>query len=720
MDSGQLSNDQPLENPADDLLGYAGFAKNLADSIYNMAPPKGFVIALYGPWGSGKSTLLNFIEHNITERENEEIPELIRYNPWWVSGREDIALDLMYRILEALNSVHAISQKNIKRAIKISKATREVKIPYVPSTNLIADLLRLFVADVHKFKNIIDKELNDEKNKYKRVLVIIDDIDRLTSEETRGLFRAIKAIGDFRNTIYLLAFDKNVVNCALESEQLSDNSRPEGIGDKYLDKIVQFSIDIPLIDKFVLKSMLMEQIQKFTKITDKKLYEDFFVWEYIYYGTIAYFIKTPRDVNVFINNLSITYPRVVNEVNFLDFFILEIFRCFKHEIYDFIRNNPYEFTGSFEKYGDYLGTNLQEEREKLKNFHQDWISREPEQEQNTLKKLLGELFPRFGYAFDYNINERREISYEKARIRTEEYFPYYFGLSLPSSGISNAEMKRGLQSAGSIDSFNELLINYSKEIMTGGSTKANVFLDKLRFLPLGEVDEKKIINIIYSLYSIGDDLMRAEETFVTFSLGVELIIYLIISESLNRFEAEKKYSILKSAIENGRSLYLINELIYNHCDKESKQDRIIESSDKINILKAISLNKILETGVDKIVSIPRFSTFLYSFRDWTSVEIAKGLVDRIIEEDKYMYRFIRHFLTSSNLENDHERIKKNGLRLSYEGLAKFVEIADIIDRVKGDGKINELGEFEVIGCELLLKEYELRNKEEKEPPLSTS
>jgi predicted KAP-like P-loop ATPase len=46
-----LSADNPLTDPNHDALGYAPFARHLADSIGKMSPPDGFVMAVYGAWG---------------------------------------------------------------------------------------------------------------------------------------------------------------------------------------------------------------------------------------------------------------------------------------------------------------------------------------------------------------------------------------------------------------------------------------------------------------------------------------------------------------------------------------------------------------------------------------------------------------------------------------------------------------------------------------------
>ena len=70
-------------------------------------------------------------------------------------------------------------------------------------------MLRPKVKDIEKLKNEISATLRGQP---KRILVMIDDIDRLTSEEIRQVFRAVKSVGDFPNVTYLLAVpDKQVV-----------------------------------------------------------------------------------------------------------------------------------------------------------------------------------------------------------------------------------------------------------------------------------------------------------------------------------------------------------------------------------------------------------------------------------------------------------------------------------------------------------------------------
>ena len=81
------SADRPGIDPALDRLGYAPFAKRLAQSISGMPRAEGQVLALYGGWGFGKTTMLNYVQHYLSEIKAENRPFVISFNPWWFSGR---------------------------------------------------------------------------------------------------------------------------------------------------------------------------------------------------------------------------------------------------------------------------------------------------------------------------------------------------------------------------------------------------------------------------------------------------------------------------------------------------------------------------------------------------------------------------------------------------------------------------------------------------------
>ena len=110
-----LSPDKPLANPDADRLGYAPFARHLAEPLSRMAPPEGLVAAIYGPWGSGKTTVVNSIVHYLEAQPEEDRPIIVHFNPWWFSGH-DTLIKAFFDQLQA-----AMTGKRQARGRKLTK-----------------------------------------------------------------------------------------------------------------------------------------------------------------------------------------------------------------------------------------------------------------------------------------------------------------------------------------------------------------------------------------------------------------------------------------------------------------------------------------------------------------------------------------------------------------------------------------------------------------------
>lgn len=328
-----LSADSPLKHPDEDELGYARFAEQLARAVVRMAPNDGLVISINGSWGSGKSTVLNFMLHYLEQEQEDKRPIVIRFNPWWFSGREDLTRLLIGQIRARLGDKDYGDLKG-KLADFADLAS---KIPGLPGREVgefFADKLR-GEPDLVALKEKIDNLLLSQTRK---ILVLTDDIDRLTSAEVRNLFRTIKATANFSNVIYLLAFDTNVVTEALEQGFVAS-------GQQYLEKIVQVPFELPHPDQIALRQLLFKKLDQIISGTPEHLFDRMY-WTNVYFDGIDHFISTPREVVRLINVLRATYPAVDGEVNPVDFIAVEALRVFRPEIYGVIRENESLFTGS--------------------------------------------------------------------------------------------------------------------------------------------------------------------------------------------------------------------------------------------------------------------------------------------------------------------------------------------------------------------------------------
>src|SRR4030095_14332027 len=74
-----------------------------------------------------------------------------------------------------------------------------------------------------------------------RVVIVMDDIDRLDKDEIQAVLKLVKLTGDFSNTAYILAFDEQMVAQALAEKYGSLEA-----GRNFLEKIVQVPLNLPL------------------------------------------------------------------------------------------------------------------------------------------------------------------------------------------------------------------------------------------------------------------------------------------------------------------------------------------------------------------------------------------------------------------------------------------------------------------------------------------
>jgi predicted KAP-like P-loop ATPase len=72
-------------------------------------------------------------------------------------------------------------------------------------------------------------------------LVVVDDIDRLEPDQIKLVVRHVKSNANLPGLTYLLLFQKDVVERAFDDDE-------KGKGRKYLEKIVQRSFDIPVVE----------------------------------------------------------------------------------------------------------------------------------------------------------------------------------------------------------------------------------------------------------------------------------------------------------------------------------------------------------------------------------------------------------------------------------------------------------------------------------------
>ena len=102
--------ERPIQSHREDRLGREGFIRRLTGTLINESTGRstGVVIGIAGPWGSGKSSLLNILNEHILATYPQAL--IVRFDPWLVSGREDLVGKFISEITGTINARPAPSR----------------------------------------------------------------------------------------------------------------------------------------------------------------------------------------------------------------------------------------------------------------------------------------------------------------------------------------------------------------------------------------------------------------------------------------------------------------------------------------------------------------------------------------------------------------------------------------------------------------------------------
>jgi predicted KAP-like P-loop ATPase len=702
--SQDISADRPLHDPQDDRLGYAPFARNLAENIIKMKHGESFVLGIYAPWGSGKSTLLNFVDYYLKQHSIEKQPIIVRFNPWWFSGQENLAKEFFTQLLAALGQKGHLRKIRGLVADLAERVSGTMKLSGIPIVNFLLISLKALRPRERDIFSLKEKLSDLLCKKGIKILVIIDDVDRLSNDEIRQCFQLIKAVADFPNVIYLVAFARDVVCDALAGIQGSS-------GEKYLQKIIQVPFELPTSDRMSLQRLLFEKLDKILIGTPSELFDTTY-WGNVYHKGIDHFIHTPRDVTVLTNAIQATYPAVMGEVNPVDFIVIECLRIFTPFIYDIIRKNPSSFTGSHSvlSYGSSpIAT--------IKPFHEKWFAEIPEEQKQPIRALVEELFPKtkavwgnVHYGTDWEETWRKAL-----RVCSGEIFPAFFRLSLPEGSFSAKELDAILSLAGDASAFSAKLLELSKETRPDGTNRARALLDRLEDYT-DSLEIEKIPTVVQVLFDIGDDLKATEEEKQDmFDFGISSSIGRIVYQLLERLPEGQRFQNYKVAMEQGKALVTAAEKVIalgqqhgKYQSKERPEEERLLTAEHQTELEKIVFQKILEAAKDgRLAKSDNLPMLLFRWKEWGDENEMQNWLQALIESDEGLALFLTHFLSQSMSITVGDVVSKRKWQLDPRSIKPFVEPEKIIERVRALLNRSDFPERMQIALKQFVTEFDL-------------
>jgi hypothetical protein len=381
LGSSALASDRPIQHRAEDQIGRLPIVDLIAEDILAAPTDDGFVMALTAPWGEGKTSVLNLVADSVAQDV-----AVVRFNPWLFTD----AQALVARFFNEL-SAQVIGDQRLRTVAKRFAAYGQVVAPVGslllgPAAALAGQSLGALAAlnanGVGEDRDRLKEALVQQE---RRLLVLVDDIDRLHDEEILDVMRLVKLVGDLPFVTYLLAFDRPYVEKALHKDQFDGRS--------YLEKVVQVTYDLPTTRPAQLQGILFERLNTALGFLEH-LPVNQERWSEVFERGMAPFFNNLRDVTRYVSSVPGRVRLIGKEVALEDILALEALRVFEPGVHQILPRLVSALTK--ERPGIFI--NHEAEDEKDDALINAAVNEANPARESAVRALLATLFPRAGDA----------------------------------------------------------------------------------------------------------------------------------------------------------------------------------------------------------------------------------------------------------------------------------------------------------------------------------
>jgi hypothetical protein len=321
-----VTGDNPIRHSADDTLGRSEVARSFAHQLQSLDASEGLVLGVLGAWGSGKTSFLNLTRDYLADAD---LP-VLDFNPWMFSGAEQLVESFFVELSAQLKVRAGLAEvgKDLEEYGEAFSGLGWLPLvgPWIErgrgASKILSKILQRRKEGVGGRRAKLAKALAHLE---KPIVVILDDIDRLSTSEIRDVFKLVRLTASFPNIVYLLAFDRSRVE-----EALSEQGVP---GRDYLEKILQLGIDLPTIPLQLLRQQTLSAVDGALADIDNPGPFDDQVWPDVYMEIISPLIRNMRDVRRYAAAIHGTVRSLDGQIALADVLALEAVRLFLPDVF---------------------------------------------------------------------------------------------------------------------------------------------------------------------------------------------------------------------------------------------------------------------------------------------------------------------------------------------------------------------------------------------------
>ena len=700
-------------------MGRADFATELANAVASWRQKDSLVVALYGEWGSGKSSVKNMMREALPQGEGAG-PNLLEFNPWEWAGQNELTQGFFSEVAIALGAPDN-SGKAKQRAAKWNMYRARLRIAHeialgtrglLPVLLFIAGVLGIAgwtrhplflilgavlllaagvlalmertaggLVDVITARAAAEEktlpQLKQELAELTAVLeqplvVVLDDIDRLTPPQIRLLFQLIKANGDFPNFVYLLLCQRDLVADSLTEGPIN--------GEDFLEKIVQVAFDIPVVSQQRIDKVLFAGLNEILEDEAVAQRFDEHRWGNIFIGGMRPFFKSLRQVRRYLGTLSFTTSLLKSEtafeVNPIDLMAVEALRTFVPSVHAAIGQNKDLMTST--------DAGFQRREESQREAITAIIDQAPEEHRDATRELVQQLFPTVEWALggSHYSSEFLEQWQRELRVCHPNFFDRYFQLAVAEDDLTQADIERILRLVGDREGLEALLRSlYERGLLNTAFNRLEAYKQ--------QIELRHAEPFITAIFNVGDLLSRER---VGFEVGADMhavrVVHWFLKQEPDR---KRRGEILARTMEASTGLYLPvmkTSLEDRRQEREVDEEAYLVEPEQVETLKKTCVAKIEEAAKSgRLAEHPHLAYILYRWSEWDSPDKPRSWAAELAQSSEGALTLVRGLSqeTTSHTMGDYVARSRWVVRLN--------EVENFVDLPTMKTRIDELDEI---------------------------
>lgn len=623
--------------------GWQQYAVNLVGKILETdISRESFAVGIAGVWGSGKTTFL----HAIREEFKGKV-YLIDFNPW----NSDSATQISNDFFKSLNSALTISSFQRRSIVQYAKLLSQLNT-FGTQAKLVSSLFEVPETSIEEAKERVAGVIGSMPLP---VVVLIDDLDRLDGAELMAVMRLIRVTANFKNLIFIVAYDKEYVTQTLAKFGVVK-------GEEFLKKIFPLEVCLPAFESFVLANQLYSELRNC--LQDENIIK--LLAYSIYRGSSRYpfshYLPTFRDVKRFVNQFSLNINSFIktnqlNEIDIPDFFTLELLHYYDFDAYQQIQYHPLslldygynihkKYAYSYRQVGSIRGVKEIEEKDERRT-----------------KILTG---------FKEGVPDLIWALFGSTAIRGENHLRYptnfskYFSYRINKDVISLEEFRQFLE----LDTREEISEKV-RDFCYGDVSRRASLKHHLTSLSIDPNNEKQAFNVSYALLELA--LYRGIDPGPTFKVMYDK----------SRFKElgaipEALMNAIRAKIGTEGSARIIQEILtalveYDFLDQADENGGHVEYASVLNWgqLKELAEQNFMFALGDRKIAIQQITDAKSRFHDFLSSAVAQVSIE--FYDGEHDEKYSKSLLLEKLCEIYSKQDNKTGLKLFFSNIDPRVD-----------------------------------------------